>query len=249
MKHAVLVRVGIDSSDKSGNWNAPVNPDTGEFAYVPIVEGECEGKKKIRPKYKAMMSYEQFKKPCRDLGKKLHPKFLQKGKFAHLDPDFKYLTYGDQGKKKTRLENFHLDKGDMLVFYAALEPPYAGSGDLVYALIGFYVLGKPGVTELDDIPQNDWHKNAHTRREYIKDDDIIFSGTKDGKSGRLKRCIPIGEYYPNGYFLKTEIQKKWGEPGKVYLQYGYLHSLHNPDRFYKWFEEQDVQLVQQNNLD
>jgi len=247
MKKAILVRVGIDQSDKSGNWNAPVDPDTGAFAYVPILEDEGNGKKPIRHGYK--VSYKQFKKPCKNLGKELHQKFLKKGKFAHLDPDFKYLTYGDESRKKKRLESFHLDKGDILAFYAGLRPPHAGSCDLIYALIGLYVLEKPGVTALDDIPQKDWRKNAHTRREYIKDDDIIFSGTKDGKSGRLKRYIPIGEYRPNGYYLKTAIQKKWGEPEEVCLQHGYLPKLSDPDRFYDWFKEQGIPLVPQNNLD
>lgn len=251
MKKAVLVRVGIDSSEKSGKWNAPVNPGTGEFAYVPILEdeGRKDGikKKPIRPGYE--VSYEQFKKPCKNLGKELHRKLLEKGIFAHLDPDFEYLTYGDEGNKKKRLERLELSEGDILAFYAGLKPPNAGPGALIYALIGLYVLEKPGVTALDDIPQKDWHKNAHTRREHTKDDDIVFFGKKDGKSGRLKRCILIGEYRPNGYHLKSEIQEKWGEPKKVYLQRGYLHALRHPDRFYEWFEEQGVPLVPQNNLD
>jgi len=32
----ILVRVGIDQS--YGNWNAPMNPITNEFVYVPINE-------------------------------------------------------------------------------------------------------------------------------------------------------------------------------------------------------------------
>lgn len=39
---AILVRVGIGLSQKSGIWNAPVNPNTGEFAYVPILEGRID---------------------------------------------------------------------------------------------------------------------------------------------------------------------------------------------------------------
>ncbi len=31
---ALLVRIGVDQA--FGGWNAPVNPDTGEFLYVPI---------------------------------------------------------------------------------------------------------------------------------------------------------------------------------------------------------------------
>ena len=63
--NALLVRVGIDSITKSGRWNAPVNPDTGKFAYVPIVEDESKGEKKIRRGYET--SYDQFKDACQDL--------------------------------------------------------------------------------------------------------------------------------------------------------------------------------------
>jgi hypothetical protein len=34
----VLVRIGIDST--CGGWNAPLDPRTGRFAYVPIPEGD-----------------------------------------------------------------------------------------------------------------------------------------------------------------------------------------------------------------
>jgi len=140
---AILVRVGIDSSKKSGNWIAPVNPATDEFAYVPIREDEGKDKdgikkKPIRPGYGR--TYKQFKKPCKNLGKELHRKFLEKGIFAHLDPDFEYLTYGDEDNKATQLRNLNLGKGDILAFYAGLDPPDAErkAGKLIYALIGLY---------------------------------------------------------------------------------------------------------------
>ena len=106
---ALLVRVGIDSGPKSGGWNAPVNPDTGEFAYVPIIEDEREGEKKIRCGYET--SYDQFKDTCQNLGVKLPEKLY--GKCAHLDPDFRYLTYGDEGKKGVQLDNQNLGEGDI----------------------------------------------------------------------------------------------------------------------------------------
>jgi hypothetical protein len=34
---AVLVRIGVDHS--YGAWNAPVNPKTGQFVFVPIPDG------------------------------------------------------------------------------------------------------------------------------------------------------------------------------------------------------------------
>jgi hypothetical protein len=34
---ATLVRVGVDHA--YGAWNAPVNPITGQFVYIPIPDG------------------------------------------------------------------------------------------------------------------------------------------------------------------------------------------------------------------
>jgi len=89
---AFLVRVGIDSSKESGEWNAPVDPITHEFAYVPILE-----QREIYPEYKR--TYELFIMPCGKLNKPLPSKFMDKNFHAHLDPDFSELTYGDIGGK------------------------------------------------------------------------------------------------------------------------------------------------------
>ena len=133
---ALLVRVGIDLSKKSGGWNAPVNPDTGKFAYVPIIEDESKGKKKIRYGYET--SYDQFKDVCQNLDVEL-PKKLY-GECAHLDPDFEYLTYGDERNKGAQLKN--LGEGDILAFWAGLSLPKARPRELIYALIGLYVVAE-----------------------------------------------------------------------------------------------------------
>jgi len=33
----LLIRIGIDQA--YGNWNAPIDPSSGKFGYVPIPEG------------------------------------------------------------------------------------------------------------------------------------------------------------------------------------------------------------------
>jgi len=257
MKNAILVRVGIDQTEMLGvdqttkckGWNAPVNPKTGEFAYVPILEtGGHDGEKKIRPGYK--VSYEQFKAPCENLGMKLPPRFDDEP--AHLDPDFRYLTYGDEYKKAAQLEKLGLVENDMLAFYAGLSPPNAGPRELIYALIGLYVLvDKPihaeGIKE-------DWYRNAHTRRE-PKEDDIVFFG-KEGKSGRLEKCIPIGEYRldKGGYYVEKELCRIWGGLSSDYLQRsGGLPRFCDPEKFYEWFrkecQKRNIRLVKRNNLD
>ena len=55
----------------------------------------------------------------------------------HLDPDFDYLTYGDQGERAKQLRA-NLGAGDLLVFYASLTDIHAKT--LVYAIIGLYVI-------------------------------------------------------------------------------------------------------------
>jgi hypothetical protein len=256
---ALLVRVGIDLSEKSGGWNAPVNPDTDEFAYVPILEDEGKGKKKIRPQFKdkVFYKYKQFEIPCRKLCRKLPVKF--KDKYAHLDPDFKYLTYGDEGDRGKPIRE--LANGDILAFYASLSPVKPCNQKLIYALIGLYVVDriKPAL----DIPPEDWDKNAHTRREPDETDIVVFAKPKPGLSGRLERCIPIGSYRKGGkhqkkaYWLEEEFSDKWG---RLSTSADFLHPtdylqrsprlLHfsEPERFYKWFKEQNIRLVARNNV-
>ncbi len=86
---------------------------------------------------------------------------------------------------------------------------------------------------------------------YFEDDDIVFFGKEEeGKSGRLERCIRIGEYRPNGrYYLEDKIQEEWGEPEAIFLQRGPHRHLCHPERFYKWLTGQEIRLMKRNNLD
>ncbi len=232
---ALLVRVGIDS--KYGGWNSPVDPRTCEFAYGPIPEEE-KGKK-IRSGYER--SYEQFKDACRKFGKEL-PNSLY-DKYAHLDPDFEHLTYGDEKQRGKRVRE--LEEDDLVVFYASLSPkPWEQK--LVYAIIGFYVVKDK--KEAREIPEKDWDKNAHTRRQFDSTDIIVSA--KLGLSGRLERCIPIGVYYDNAYRVKPELLAEWGnlDVRKGYIQRsGTLPWFRNPEKFYEWFKKQNIRLVARNN--
>ncbi len=118
----LLVRVGIDSTD--GNWNAPYDPATGEFAYVTITEV-----KPLRPGFARL--YDEFV-PALSRFKMNLPDRLRELP-THLDPDFSTLTYGDQGKRATQSRTSS-DSGDLLAFFASLRD--VRSGSLVYALIG-----------------------------------------------------------------------------------------------------------------
>lgn len=234
-REALLVRVGIDSS--CGGWNAPVNPDTLEFVYVPIPEEHPN--KAIRPGYER--SYQEFKPSCTSLGEEFPERLLDK--FAHLDPDFEYLTYGDENKKGEQVRK--LVEDDILAFYAGLRPLKSNSGSLVYAIIGFYVVDK--VVPAAGLPPGDWHKNAHTRR-FCKNDDVIVFG-KVGLSGRLKRCVPIGEFRDGAYRVKKDLLHIWGglSARNGYIQRSArLPHICNPTAFYEWLNKQDIALLTRN---
>ena len=249
---ALLVRVGIDL--KFGHWNSPVNPDTGEFVYVPIPEEE-----EVYPGYEK--TYKQFEVPCQNLGVNL-PKQLFEYKSTHLDPDFSNLTYGDNRERGKPLKG--LAEGDILAFYAGLKSIKSKqykSGELVYALIGLYVVAEEPI-HAEKIPRKDWHKNAHTRRTFDKTDIVVFA--TPGLSGRLEQCIPIGEYRGKFDDIRGEIDKnstktyrvtrklldEWGglrvEDGWIQRSAN-LPRFCNPEKFYEWFKKKNIGLVAKNN--
>ncbi len=242
---ALLVRVGIDSGLKTGHWLAPVNSNN-EFAYVPILEEEPE-----EVVQECRRTYENFKAICKELGKPLP---MNDNTCAHLDPDFSELTYGDidcvdatDGNNHRGKPLLKLDGGDLLVFFAGLDPGrwLDRNVPLVQAIVGLYVLKQKPVsatdkTYFDAIRDN----NAHTRRKEYGAKDIIAFAKPAPLSGRLEKCIPIGEYDNKHYYLKQNLFEEWGgflgrngSPLKeVHLQRTPLLSFCDPEKFYKWFK-------------
>jgi hypothetical protein len=92
--NALLCRVGADQSLGGGSWNGLVDTTTGKFVYVPIPEGR--------------LVHAGLEKPYGALGPVISkfggvlPPHLQP-RHMHLDPDFDYLTYGDQGERAKQL--------------------------------------------------------------------------------------------------------------------------------------------------
>lgn len=257
---ALLVRVGIDSGKKSGGWNAPVDP-VNEFAYVPIREEEPE---KVIPEYKR--TYKQFKETCKELGKPLPPKLINNNTYAHLDPDFCNLTYGDideiDGRNHRGSPLLKLDEDDRLVFYAGLDPGRWKNAkvELVQAIIGLYVIKKKPM-RATKIPNIDSirYKNAHMMRKNCSADDIIVFAKPAPSSGRLERCIRIGERQSNNnYYLKQDLFREWGgfldrngsPVNKIRLQRSPLFSFRNPEKFCEWFnsykDKHNIKLVPSN---
>lgn len=233
----MLVRVGIDST--YGKWNAPVNPKTQEFAYVPIPEEHPN--KGIRPGYERW--YKEFKIPCEQFGEDFPKRLLDQP--AHVDPDFQYLTYGDEKQKGKQIRI--LAEGDIVAFYAGLKLIQPHPRQLLYALIGLYVVDK--VIAACDFLKEDWHKNAHTRRFFDSTDWIVIG--KPCYSGRLERCIPIGEWRNSAYRIRPDLLETWGSlsASDGYIQRSaVLPCITDASRFYAWFEKQNIPLVAANNL-
>lgn len=231
----LLVRVGIDQA--FGGWNAPVDPSTHDFAYVPIPEGA--------PSPQLARSYAEVLGALARFPNVRLPERLQ-GRMMHLDPDFETLTYGDNGERRGR-GVAGLSRGDFIAFFASLRPTAPSAHRLLYALIGFYLVDD--VVRASAIPRTRWSENAHTRRARVSDADVVVRAER-GRSGRLRRCVPIGEWRDRSYRVQRELLDMWGG---LSCRDGFIQrsavppSFLSPDRFLKWFHGQQPELLALNN--
>lgn len=242
---AFLVRVGVDQA--YGAWNAPVDPDTNEFVYVAIPES--------RPMRAPLATPYSLVAPALARFAEAHPKArdrtvrLPSGLTAanmHLDPDFGQLTYGDGGNRRGK-PLLDLGRDDLVVFYGGLRPVAPCEHRLVYALVGAYRVNE--VVRLRSVVEARWSENAHTRCLEHEPSDVIVRA-QPGRSGRLRRCIPIGEFRDGAYRVKLPILAAWGGLScrNGYLQRSaVLPRFLDAPRFLGWFEEQGPELVSANN--
>lgn len=229
----LLVRVGIDSS--CGSWNAPVDQATGDFVYVPIPE--------TRPIIPGMeRSYDELAAPLSRLGKSLPAEL--KGQLAHLDPDFEFLTYGDQGGRAKKIRETFRDRGGFMAFYASLRD--VKSGALIDALIGFYQVAE--LVDVEQFPKHRWQQNAHTRRVECSGDVIVVG--ERGKSGRFAHGIVIGRYRDRAHRVDKAILEAWGG---LTVRDGYIQrsarlpEVVQPKVFLNWLQDQKPQFIEANN--
>jgi len=239
---AILVRTGIDHS--YGHWNAPIDPESGQFVYVPIPDGKKRYHQGMRRTYREIVpALDKFSKKF-GIGEIGFPLVLF-DKAMHLDPDFQTLTYGDNGQKRGSGIK-QLSQGDILVFYASLRP-IAQAKELTYALVGLYTVLR--VTRADRLPPCRWKENAHTRWTPISPNDVVVDAIAP-RSGRLKRCLPIGEWRNKSYRVRREILKKWGG---LSVKDGYIQRSARPPEFLRpkmflqWFKRQGPVFLRRNN--
>jgi Nucleotide modification associated domain 3 len=236
MVNGLLVRVGADRSVAGGFWNGPVNTQARKFAYVAIPETHTVYVGMEKP-------YSALAPVLSTFGVSL-PLHLV-AQHMHLDPDFEYLTYGDQGERAQQLAR--LSAGDLIIFYASLFD-VAGGASLVFAIIGGFVVEEFVLAA--DVPINCRHINAHSRRVLpAGTSDLIVRG-RPGQSGRLERCFPIGEWRDRAYRVRHDLIEAWGG---LCVKEGYLQRsarlprLKDATRFQSWLESQKPILIQANN--
>lgn len=241
-----LVRVGIDQA--YGKWNAPVDVETGQFIYLPIPDNVKKvyspGLRREYSEFRGALTEFSCKFPDAPEQRVTFPATLQ-GRTPHLDPDFEYLTYGDNGDRRGA-GIAQLRRDDLLVFYAGLRPVNKLPG-LVYALIGIFVIET--VIQATQTSNNRRQENAHTRWHQIASADIVVRG-QPNSSGRFDRCIPIGEFRDRAYRIRADLEGDWGG---LSVKNGYIQrsavppSFCRADKFYAWFRNQNVKLLKRNN--
>jgi hypothetical protein len=243
---AALVRVGIDLA--YGGWNAPVDPRTNEFVYVPIPEGpERPQRPALTTTYASVEpSLRRFAASRPDVPSPLVslPRALARVR-THLDPDFDELTYGDDGERRGRaIASF--ERGDLIAFYAGLRPVAPCPHRLLYALVGLYRVA--AVARAATFPPARWHENAHLRRVAVRPTDVIVHADPCG-SGRLRRCLPVGEFREGAYRVRRDLLDLWGGLSckDGFVQRSAVPPLfRDPSRFVAWLEAQEPELVAAN---
>lgn len=246
MTRATLVRIGIDQA--YGGWNAPVDPVTNEFVYVPIPEGPKAPQHPDLATTFAMVEPVLAKFAA---GRSDVPAALVKlpqalaGKATHLDPDFEHLTYGDNGERRGKAIT-QFERGDVIAFYAGLRPVRPCAHRLVYALVGLYRVADVG--RVADFPRPRWHENAHLRRARARPTDVVVHA-EPATSGRFRRCIPIGEFRAGAYRVRRDLLEMWGG---LSCKDGFIQRsavpprFNDPGRFLAWLERAGAEFVASN---
>lgn len=240
-RKGLLMRVGIDQT--FGGYNAPINPNTNDYIYLPIPQEKDDFKVGMRTSYDDLLPY--FASWCQKNSVEIEFPQNQINKGCHLDPDFDFSTYGDQATGRG-LRVRDLKEGDFLAFFASFKPIIKCDYNLIYALYGIMVVDK--VLRVADVPEKELHKNAHTRiNNSNKDHFVVFANPS--LSGRFNKAIPIGEFRNGSYRVKNEILDAWGD---IEVKDGFIQRsvcppwFLKPEKFLQWFESQKVELINSN---
>jgi hypothetical protein len=240
-KKGLLMRVGIDQT--YGQYNAPINPVTNDYIYMPIPQGDSRFISGMETTYDDLSPY--FESWCHKNGTEMEFPSGLINTNCHLDPDFDYSTYGDQATGRG-LRVRDLNKGDFIAYFASFRPISNCEHKLVYALYGIMVVDK--ILKVSDIPNNEFHKNAHTRiKDSNKEHLVVFANPS--LSGRFNRAIPIGEFRNGSYRVTNKMLEAWGDIG---VKDGFIQRsvcppwFLKPEKFLNWLDSQQVKLINGN---
>lgn len=162
----------------------------------------------------------------------------------HLDPDYDFLSYGDTAVRGAKLLRFV--ENDIVIFYSSLRSIYGGDR-LIYALTGMLIIDS--VRRVEDVHEDEYDHNAHTRLLNRNVTDIVIKG-KRGLSGRFKKYIDIGEFRNGSYRVRKDLLEEWGD---LSVKDGWIQrsanppTFRNPKKFLHWLEKQNPEIVESNN--
>jgi hypothetical protein len=247
----VLLRVGCDATEDGGGWNAPVDPITWDYAYVPIPDEEMKYKHICR-----CPTYDEFEASVQRFNRHLPPNLSHESK-VHLDPDFRSLTFGEpfnkaKGCLSSRgqiIDQLKEGAGDFIAFYAAFRPtqPHLCLHRLAYCLFGILFIERK--TLVSKLEHEERIKSAHGRREGAEND-LVVRGDR-ANSGRFREAILIGEYRDKAYRVTKDLLNLWGG---LNVKNGYIQRSARPplfehsEQFLTWLyaQPESEHLLQEN---
>jgi hypothetical protein len=205
---ALLLRVGIDKG--CGGTLAPIFDD-GSFEFVPIPEsvpapGASTYNDRIGRKGKRLSAYV--------------PSSVKNAPM-HEDPEFLTCTYGDPTLKRYYL--LKLVQGDLLVFYAGLQPFATAKYNEALYIIGYFDVDN--VTEFNKLSEAElaerlqrYRHNAHVKRRNSLRDLVVVAGA--GDSRLLDKAILISQKRPDRrgrpmHALSSEMEALLGISGFI----------------------------------
>ncbi len=180
-RRAHLLRVGIDRG--TGGALGPVFPD-GSFEYIPIPEAGLS---------RCSVTYATLEGRHTDSLAVLLPPRLAR-QHPHIDPDFKTATYGDAAPRKRQLL-LRLGPGDLLVFYAGLEPSPAEDRARLFA-IGSLAVKKVYELSSRDIGRASLRQRFGQTAHFLRrphDRSLVLVEGQRSASKLFERAIPLGD--------------------------------------------------------
>lgn len=235
-----LLRVGIDKI--CGGIHSPLFKD-GTYEFIPIPEyfyrnHTFESKKlatyttEIGKNGKSFITY--FKSDGKD-------KEQHKDCPIHTDPEFETFTYGDANYTKNALVN--LDKGDILIFYAAMEG-YDFKKDPAMYLFGYFEVDHALLAIEQDhfeLLSEDFSSNFHVKNKEIFNRDIqntknkglkLVKGTENSRllkyAYSISRQLPTDDKKNTVHVISDEMLKIFGNfGGKIAIQKNPIRWIKN----------------------